>query len=126
LNRQWKKKQSKTGVYQKSRKYRLFLQTQPDFALKSLGIHKGFPRLYALNPACVCEISVISFVFRYALIKSKMHPAQIFEFVPGLFCQNVIFTCDYLPVWDGCGKLIRLMQEKNTWMRKVERGKTNC
>jgi hypothetical protein len=46
--------------------------------------------------------------------------------VSGLFCQNVIFACDYLPVWDGCGKLIRLMQEKNTWMRKVERGKTDC
>ena len=29
-------------VYQKSRKYRLFLQTQRNFALKSLGIHKGF------------------------------------------------------------------------------------
>lgn len=27
---------------------------------------------------------------------------------------------------EGCGKLIRLMQEKNTWMRKVERGKTDC
>ena len=52
-------------VYLKSRKYRLFLQTQPDFALKSLGSHKGFLRLYALHPACVCEISVISFVFRY-------------------------------------------------------------
>ena len=37
----------------------LFLQTQPDFALKSLGIHKGFLRLFALNPACVCEVSVI-------------------------------------------------------------------
>ena len=30
------------GVYLKNRNYRLFLQTQPDFALKSLGIHKGF------------------------------------------------------------------------------------
>ena len=29
-------------VYLKRRKYRLFLQTQRDFALKSLGIHKGF------------------------------------------------------------------------------------
>ena len=29
-------------VYLKNRNYRLFLQTQPDFALKSLGIHKGF------------------------------------------------------------------------------------
>ena len=28
-------------VYLKSRKYRLFLQTQPDFTLKSLGTHKG-------------------------------------------------------------------------------------
>ena len=30
------------GVYLKNRNYRLFLQTQPDFALKSLGIRKGF------------------------------------------------------------------------------------
>ena len=57
-------------VYLKSRKFSLFLQTQPDFALKSLGIHKGFLRLFALNPACVCEISVIFFVFRYTLAKS--------------------------------------------------------
>ena len=48
-------------VYLKSRKYGLFLQTQRDFALKSLGIHKGFLRLFALHPACVCEISVINF-----------------------------------------------------------------
>ena len=54
-------------VYLKSRKYRLFLQTQPDFALKSFGIHKGFQRLFALNPACGCGISVISFAFRYTL-----------------------------------------------------------
>ena len=45
----------------------LFLQTQPDYALKSLGSRKGFPQLFALHPACVCEISVIFFVFRYTL-----------------------------------------------------------
>ena len=45
----------------------LFLQTQRDFALKTLGIHKEFLRLFALNPVCVCEISVIFFVFRYTL-----------------------------------------------------------
>ena len=56
-------------VQLKSRKYRLFLQTQRDFALKVLGIHKRFLRLFALHPACVCEISVIFFVFRYALAK---------------------------------------------------------
>jgi aspartate carbamoyltransferase catalytic subunit len=56
-------------VYLKSRKYRLFLQTQRDFALKSLGIHKGFRRLFALNPACFCEISFIFFVFRYTIRK---------------------------------------------------------
>ena len=55
----------RTKVYLKSRKFSLFLQTQRDFALKRLGIHKGFLRLYALHPACVCEISVIFFVFRY-------------------------------------------------------------
>ena len=38
-------------MYLKSRKFSLFLQTQRDFALKRLGIHKGFLRLSALNPA---------------------------------------------------------------------------
>ena len=57
------------GVYLKSRNYRLFLQTQRDFALKSLGIRKGFLRLFALNPACVCETPVIFFVFGYTLTK---------------------------------------------------------
>ena len=33
--------------------------------LKGFEIHKGFLRLFALHPACVCEISVIFFVFRY-------------------------------------------------------------
>ena len=33
----------------------------------AFGIHKGFQRLFALNPACVCGISVISFAFRYTL-----------------------------------------------------------
>jgi aspartate carbamoyltransferase catalytic subunit len=58
-----------TKVYLKSRKYRLFLQTQRDFALKSLGIHKGFQRFFALHPACFCEMSVIFFVFRYTIRK---------------------------------------------------------
>jgi len=58
-----------TTVYLKSRKYRLFLQTQRDFALKSLGIHKGFRRFFALHPAYFCEISVIFFVFRYTIRK---------------------------------------------------------
>jgi aspartate carbamoyltransferase catalytic subunit len=56
-------------VYLKSRKYRLFLQTQRDFALKNLGIHKGFRRFFALHPAYFCEISVIFFVFRYTIRK---------------------------------------------------------
>ena len=51
----------------KSRKFSLFLQAQPDFALNSLEIHKRFLRLFALNPACACEIFVIFFVFRYTL-----------------------------------------------------------
>ena len=38
--------------------------------LKSRGIHKGFLRLFALNPACVCEISVIFFVFSYTSKKA--------------------------------------------------------
>ena len=54
-------------VYLKSRKFSLFLQTQLDFAWNSLEIHKGFLRLFALEPACACEIFVIFFVFRYTL-----------------------------------------------------------
>ncbi len=54
-------------VYLKSRKFSLFLQAQLVFALKSLEIHKEFLRLFALNPACACEIFVIFFVFRYTL-----------------------------------------------------------
>ena len=54
-------------VYLKSRKFSLFLQTQLDFARNSLEIHKGFLRLFALNPACACKIFVIFFVFRYTL-----------------------------------------------------------
>jgi len=59
-------------VYLKSRKFSLFLQAQLDFALNSLEIHKGFLRLFALNPACACETFVIFFVFRYTLT----HPIQ--------------------------------------------------
>ena len=44
---------------------RIFLQTRPDSALKILGIHKGFLRLFALNPSHICEIFVIFFVFSY-------------------------------------------------------------
>ena len=54
-------------VYLKSRKFSLFLQAQLAFALNRLEIHKGFLRLFALNPACACEIFVIFFVFRYTL-----------------------------------------------------------
>ena len=52
----------------KSRKFSLFLQSQADFTLKTLGIHKGFPRAFALNPLCACETGVIFFVFSYTLI----------------------------------------------------------
>ncbi len=65
------------GVYLKSRKFSLFLQAQLDFALNSLEIHKGFLRLFALNPACVCEIFVIFFVFRYTLTqRGAQDPAK--------------------------------------------------
>ena len=71
-------------VYLKSRNYRLFLQAQPDYALKILGIRKGFLRLFALHPACVCEISVIFFVFRYTLNTSAFmpHPLPNFMRIP--------------------------------------------
>ena len=38
---------------------------RPDSALKILGIHKGFLRLFASNPPHICEIFVIFFVFSY-------------------------------------------------------------
>ena len=44
----------------KSRKFSLFLQAQPDFALNSLEIHKGFLRLFALNPAVLAKYSSFS------------------------------------------------------------------
>ncbi len=71
-------------VYLKSRNYRLFLQAQPDYALKILGIRKGFLRLFALHPVCVCEISVIFFVFRYTLNTSAFmpHPLPNFMRIP--------------------------------------------
>ena len=68
-------------VYLKSRKFSLFLQAQLDFALNSLEIHKGFLRLFALNPACACETFVIFFVFRYTL-----HP---------LYCIHLYFNGFY-------------------------------
>ena len=43
--------------------------------LKGLEIYKGFLRLFALHPACVCEISVIFFVFRYTLGQHRTIPA---------------------------------------------------
>lgn len=48
-------------VYLKRRKFK----TRPDSALKILGIHKGFLRLFASNPSHICEIFVIFFVFSY-------------------------------------------------------------
>jgi hypothetical protein len=59
----------------KRRKYRLFLQIWRDFVLKGLEIHKGFLRLFVLHPACVCEISVIFFAFRYTLGQHRTIPA---------------------------------------------------
>ena len=63
----WPEPGRQSRVYLKSRKFSLFLQAQLAFALNSLEIHKGFLRLFALNPACACEIFVIFFVFRYTL-----------------------------------------------------------
>ena len=64
-------------VYLKSRKFSLFLQAQLDFALNSLEIHKGFLRLFALNPACACEIFVIFFVFRYTSEREETENADL-------------------------------------------------
>ena len=82
-------------MYLKSRKFSLFLQTQRDFALKRLGIHKGFLRLSALNPACVCEISVIFFVFRYTLVLSETSKSSSVSANAAGFCaceRSAIFV----------------------------------
>ena len=44
------------GVYLKNRNYRLFLQTQPDFALKSLGIPKDSKALCLTSCLCLRNI----------------------------------------------------------------------
>ena len=59
-------------VYLKSQKFSLFLQTQRDFAL---------------NPACVCEISVIFFAFRYTLAY-VIYAIAIKVFRQGLFSKR--------------------------------------
>ena len=62
LNPRW----NRLDVYRPKDAEGLLLEkNKPDSALKSLGIHKGFLRPFALNPACACEIVVIFFVFRY-------------------------------------------------------------
>ena len=68
----------------KSRKFSLFLQPQPDSALKTLEIHKGFLRIFALNPSCVCETVVIFFVFRcpwYLDMISQIKINAVFTFL---------------------------------------------
>ena len=103
-------------MYLKSRNYRLFLQTQRDFALKSLGIHKGFLRLFALHPACVYEISVIFFVFRYTL--AKHFALGQHRTIPALRLKHRSGSCSTasaLPkcsIMSGCGTRIVLRGQK--------------
>ena len=77
-------------MYLKSRKFSLFLQAQLAFALNSLEIHKGFLRLFALNPACACEIFVIFFVFRYTLGRLYAVPA-LFILPSFLFRTDLLY-----------------------------------
>ena len=53
-------------MYLKSRKFSLFLNTA-GFCRKKPWNSQRILRLFALNPACVCKISVLFFVFRYIL-----------------------------------------------------------
>ncbi|MCI6219894.1 MAG: hypothetical protein MR640_00330 [Subdoligranulum sp.] len=69
----------------------LFLQTQRDFALKTLGIHKEFLRLFALNPVCVCEISGIFFVFRYTLKRGYIPQVYLNRIYP-----YIVMRIEYL------------------------------
>ena len=58
-------------AYLKSRKFSLFLNTA-GFCVKNPWNSQRILRLFALNPACVYEISVIFFVFRYTLAWSTV------------------------------------------------------
>ena len=58
----------------------------------ALGIHKGFLRLYALNPACVCEISVIFFVFRHTPKCSAMLWLKKFRRCPRAAKQEIPYV----------------------------------
>ena len=99
-------------VYLKSRKFSLFLQTQLDFALKSLEIHKGFLRLFALNPACVCEIFVIFFVFRYTLTqRGAQDPAkrpELYQALKGLYSSGLLFLLSHSPSVSSFTSLVRV------------------
>ena len=56
------------------------------------GIHKGFLRLLALNPACVCEISVIFFVFRHTPKCSAMLWLKKFRRCPRAAKQEIPYV----------------------------------
>ena len=56
------------GVSEKSKLSSISTNTA-GFCVKNPWNPQRIPRLFALNPACVCEISVIFFVFRYTLTK---------------------------------------------------------
>ena len=58
----------------------------------ALGIHKGFLRLLALNPACVCEISVIFFVFRHTPKCSAMLWLKKFRRCPRAAKQEIPYV----------------------------------
>ena len=94
----------------KRRKYRLFLQIWRDFVLKGLEIYKGFLRLFALHPACVCEISVIFFVFRYTLGQHRTIPALRLKHRSGGYgTASALPKCS---IMSGCGTRIVLRGQK--------------
>ena len=60
--------ESAWGVSEKSKLSSISTNTA-GFCVKKPWNPQRIPRLFALHPACVCEISVIFFVFRYTLTK---------------------------------------------------------
>ena len=90
----------RTKVYLKSRKFSLFLQTQRDFALKRLGIHKGFLRLSALNPAVFAKYPSFS-------LFSDTPPAPSFQSILCKLQPLTRHSVRHLPYYKGGSTLCK-------------------
>ena len=73
--------ESAWGVSEKSKLSSISTNTA-GFCVKKPWNPQRIPRLFALHPACVCEISVIFFVFRYNLNNGT--PPAAHGLIPGV------------------------------------------